>query len=218
MLVAGAHAMYYQRREQERDASLARARLDALRMQLQPHFLFNSLNTIAGLIHQDPDKADALIGSLSDLLRRSLDSSNRQTTVLAHEIEFVRGYLELMHARFEERVRFRFEIAPEVNDALVPTMLLQPLAENAIEHGLRPKPGGGTVVIRAGQELGKLRLEVIDDGVGLSETHAVSENIGIGNTRARLAELHGDAATLTIRRDDGCTVVTVEIPFETRNP
>ncbi len=164
MILAGAHAALFFRREQERAALLAHARLDALRMQLQPHFLFNTLNTIAGLIHEEPDKADALLTALSELLRMSLETSGAQELPLRREMEFVERYLMLMHARFEERVRFEIDVEPGTRGALVPPMLLQPLVENAIEHGLQPKPGGGVIRVRAWQENQTLHLTVSDDG------------------------------------------------------
>ena len=212
MILMGAHAVLFYRREQERAASLARARLDALRMQLQPHFLFNTLNTIGGLVYEDPKKADAILTALSDLLRMSLETSREMEMPLSREMEFVERYLEIMHARFEQRVRFQIEVDADVRDALVPPMLLQPIVENAVEHGLQPKPEGGVVAVNASRQAGRLCLEVRDDGVGLSATNATIEGVGLQNTRARLRELYGDDATLNLRNDSG-TVVEIKIPF-----
>lgn len=215
-IVTGAHALFFFRRDQERGASLARARLDALRMQLQPHFLFNTLNTIGGLIHENPDKADELVHTLGDLLRRSLETSSDPETTLEREIEFAEHYLELMHARFEERLRYEFDVAPAVRRARVPTMLLHPLVENAVEHGIQPKPEGGRVVLRAWREGDKLRLTVIDDGVGLDRETPLREGIGLGNTRTRLRELYGEEGHLTLRGHGG-TIVEVTLPFRTES-
>jgi two-component sensor histidine kinase len=212
MIVMGAHATLFYRRDQERAASLARARLDALRMQLQPHFLFNTLNTIGGLVYEDPQKADAILTALSDLLRMSLETSRETELPLSREMEFVERYLAIMHARFEERVRFQIDLEPEVRDALVPPMLLQPIVENAVEHGLQPKPAGGVVTVKASRREGFVRLEVRDDGVGLPASTSTNEGVGLQNTRARLRELYGDHATIELRNESG-TTVEILIPF-----
>lgn len=212
MIMSAAHAALFYRRSQERAASLARARLEALRMQLQPHFLFNTLNTIAGLVHDEPDKADAVLTSLSELLRQTLEGSSELEVPLARELEFVERYLAILHTRFEDRLRFVFDIAEETRAALVPSFLLQPLVENAVRHGLEPKAGGGTVTIRARREGEALQLAVTDDGIGAPDLSAIRENIGLGNTRARLRELYGAKGTLALHNDHGLTV-TVTLPF-----
>ena len=212
MILTGAHAVLFYRRDQERAASLARARLDALRMQLQPHFLFNTLNTIGGLVYEDPQKADAILTALSDLLRMSLETSRETELPLHREMEFVQQYLEIMHARFEERVRFQIDVDPDVREALVPPMLLQPIVENAVEHGLQPKPAGGMVTVKASKNAAQLCLRVCDDGVGLTSSTATREGVGLQNTRARLRELYGDDARLEMRDGDG-TVVEITLPF-----
>ena len=214
MIMSGAHAALFYRRSQERAASLARARLEALRMQLQPHFLFNTLNTIAGLVHDDPNKADAMLIALSDLLRLSLKTSRELELPLHRELEFVERYLELMHARFEERLRYHLDIAPDVNAALVPGFLLQPLVENAVHHGLEPQPAGGLVTVRAWREGETLHLSVADNGVGLSKGQPQREGIGLANTRARLHELYGKRASLSLR-DEGGLSVEITLPFHT---
>ena len=217
MLLTGAHAAVFFRRDQERAASLARARLDALRAQLQPHFLFNTLNTIAGLVHDEPDRADAMLTRLSELLRMTLDASQAHELPLSHELDFLERYLQLMHARFEERLRFSIDAPPEVRAALVPPMLLQPLVENAIEHGLGPKLSGGLVLVRAWREGDTLRLAVIDDGVGFPAGAPPPEGIGVSATRARLRELYGTLGTLGLRRNDDGSGACAEIamPFRT---
>ncbi len=138
-----AHAFHYYLREQEKAAILAQARLRALRMQLQPHFLFNTLNAIGGLIMESPGKADDMLGKLSELLRKSLDFSEEETVGLTGELEFVRHYLELMQIRFEERLRYTIEVTGDVQYAKVPVMILQPLVENAVEHGIQIRKEGG---------------------------------------------------------------------------
>ena len=137
MILSAAHAALFFRREQERAASLAQARLDALRMQLQPHFLFNYLNTIAGLVHEEPDRAEELIISLSELLRLTLSVAGEAELPLVREMEFVGRYMAIMHARFEGKLTFEVEFAPELKTALVPAFLLQPLVEEAVQHELQ---------------------------------------------------------------------------------
>jgi two-component system, LytTR family, sensor kinase len=149
MIVSGAHAALFFRRDQQRAASLARARLDALRSQLQPHFLFNTLNVIAELVHEDPEKADAMITALSDMLRLTLDSASEQLVPLEREAGFVERYFAIMQTRLGDRLQYdcRFPLSTQM--ALVPPFLLQPLVENAILHGIEPLPTGGVVTIRA---------------------------------------------------------------------
>ncbi|RYD77353.1 MAG: hypothetical protein EOP84_15635 [Verrucomicrobiaceae bacterium] len=214
MVLCAAHAVLFYRRDQERAVSLAHARLDALRMQLQPHFLFNTLNTIAGLVHEEPDKADAMLTSLSDLLRLTLHTHSERELPLSRELEFVERYLAIIHARFEEKLRFTVDVAPETRTALVPTFLLQPIVENAVEHGLQPRPDGGMVTIRVRREADILLISVADNGVGLPEGAAPAEGIGLGNTRARLKELYGGGSSLTLRSGEGLTV-EISLPFHT---
>ncbi len=210
MIFAGAHALLFYRRNQEAAAHLARAQLDVLRMQLQPHFLFNSLNTISNLVHEDPNKAEELIGSLSELLRSCLDSAERREIPLADEIEFVTSYLSLMHARFADRLRYKIDVPAGLRSALVPTMLLQPIVENAVEHGLRPKPGGGTINVRAARDGDRLRIEVSDDGIGIDDQ--IEEGIGIGATRRRLESHYGQRASLSFERRRGTTTAVITLP------
>ena len=215
-VVAGAHAALFFRRDQQRAAHLARSRLEVLRMQLQPHFLFNSLNTIASLVHDDPEKADELIAGLSELLRTSLDTAE-QEIALADETDFIGRYLELMHARFDDRLRYQIDVPADLGTARVPAMLLQPLVENAVEHGLRELPAGGCVAVRARRDGDTLRLEVSDDGMGVEDPGELHEGIGIANTRERLTTLYGKGATFEIaHRRGGGTVARVAVPYRTK--
>jgi two-component system LytT family sensor kinase len=217
MIVSAAQAALFFRREQERAGSLSRARLEALRAQLQPHFLFNTLNAIAGLVYHEPAKADAMLTALSDLLRSSLKTSDTQELPLAQEMIFVKRYLDIMRARFEDRLNFRLEIGSDVRAALVPSLLLQPLVESAVRHGLEPQPAGGLITVRAWREGGALRLTVEDNGAALKKSRPTSEGAVIGNARARLRELYGNRATFELRNGLG-VIADISLPFRTAPP
>jgi two-component system LytT family sensor kinase len=212
MLVSGAHTLTFYRRTQERESSLAIARAEAQKMQLQPHFLFNTLNMIAELVHEEPDKADAMLISLSGLLRLTMETAGEQELPLRRELEFIERYLTIMHARFEDRLKFQIGIDPATNAALVPTFLLQPLVENAIEHGLGPRMAGGLISIRSRRVGDLLHLCVADNGVGLNGTKAGPEGLGLGNTRNRLRELYGEAGRLDLQDSSGL-IVEISLPF-----
>jgi Histidine kinase len=211
MIVSGAHAVLFFRRDQQRAASLAQARLEVLKGQLQPHFLFNTLNVIAELVHEDPEKADAMITALSEMLRMTLDSASEQLVPLEREAGFVERYFAIMQTRLGERLQYECDIKPQARGALIPPFLLQPLVENAILHGIDPIPAGGVVTIQAWIEGDKLHVSVSDNGVGI-EAPLVREGIGLANTRARLRELFGDAAQVTLTNGRGVTV-DVTMPF-----
>lgn len=223
-----AHAFAYYRRLKEREseaaelmAGLSRAKLDALRLQLQPHFLFNTLNAISTLVHRDPNAADELIGDLSELLRLSLQTSQHEVP-LSRELELLDRYLAIEQTRLGSRLQIVREIDPQALSALVPTFVLQPLAENAIRHGLEPRRAPGTLTLRADVVGGNLRLVVADDGVGLhaaSGQRAERRGIGISNTEARLRTLHGDAAYLDITEPEaGGVQVQLVLPLRTTPP
>ena len=214
-IVSVAHAVYFYRRSSARDSSLNQARLEALKMQLQPHFLFNSLNAIAELVHRDPDAADDMIAALSHLLRLSLESSGDQLLPLRRELEFVESYLAIEHARFGDRLCFTLDVPPETFAALVPAFLLQPLVENAVRHGLEPRAGAGILTVRARHEGTSLRLSVADNGVGLSADQPLREGIGLANTRARLTALFAGESSLRLLQGDGLTVEAT-LPFRTQ--
>lgn len=168
---------------------LAEARLHVLGAQLQPHFLFNALHVISALIWEDQARADRLLARLSDLLRLTLSSGTRVETTLAEEIALLQHYAEIQEARYGDRLRVTFDVESEVRDALVPRLILQPLVENAIRHGITRRITPGQVEVRAWAGKGRLHLTVQDDGVGLG--NPVSEGLGLSITRARLRQLYG---------------------------
>lgn len=217
-IVGGTHAVYFALRARERErhaerleAQLAGARLDALRAQLRPHFLFNALGGIAELVHQDPDRADRMLVSLSRLLRTALDDRAGHVVTLEHELSCLAPYLELERMRHGDRLTVVAEIEPAARDARVPPLLLQPIVENAIRHGIAPRRGPGTVTIRARLVHPSAVLEVEDDGVGLSP--AFAHGVGLRNTRARLEELYGPACTFSLDGGAGRgTRVRISVP------
>jgi signal transduction histidine kinase len=196
---------------------LARAQLDALRTQLDPHFLFNALNAISGTaLRRDPERTAGLISDLGHLLRRSLRQPSPEVS-LADEIEFLEAYLSIERARMGGRLEVEVDVPEELRACPVPSLLLQPLVENAIRHGLAQRPAGGRlgVVVREREE--GLVVEIWDDGPGFDPQpragSAPTEGVGLGNTRARLRELYGGDARLTLaNRDEGGARVVVEIP------
>ena len=212
--------LYYQRyrqgelRSAQLAAQLAQAQVQALRMQLHPHFLFNTLNSIATLIHKDPDAADRMTARLSDLLRLTLDNIGVQEVPLAQELQFLERYLEIEKTRFSDRLVVRIEVAPETLDASTPYLILQPLVENAIRHGIAARSTPGCVVVRAARDNGKLVLEVKDDGPGIQAAAPANNGIGISSTRERLEKLYGDAHTFELgNAAEGGLMVKLAFPF-----
>ena len=198
----------------ELETQLAQSQLQALRTQIQPHFLFNTLNAISALVLADPMQARKMISRLSDLLRLTLEEHHVQLLPLARELEFVRYYLEIQRARFRDRLDTHFEVADETLSAEVPCMILQPLVENALHHGLLAKVSRGSLRILAQREGRHLRLTVEDDGLGLPPGGVV-EGVGLGNTRARLEKLFGGAASLRMQAlEGGGTRVELRVPFQ----
>jgi histidine kinase len=183
------------RAHEQRTAALE-ARLRALTAQMQPHFLFNSLNTIASLVHVDPDKAEHTVERLSDLLRYALTSNERRLVTLGEELDVATDYLEIQRLRFGDRLRYRIEADPEARAERVPPMLIQPLVENAIVHGLCDRKAGGEIVIRASRPNGALEVSVEDDGVGPGKSVHVGTGTGLSSVRERLALVFGDGARL----------------------
>ena len=197
------HAIEYYRESQERQLEATRLALENLRAQLQPHFLFNTLQSISTLIHRDQAAADRMLTDLSELLRLSLRNPGSQEVPLRQELEFLERYLEIMRVRFGDRLIITVDTDPDVLDAMVPSLVLQPIVENAIQHGMADRPDRGHVNVRATRENGALLLEVKDDGRGLGSG---SEGIGLSNTRERLQRLYGPGGRLEILNDKGVTV------------
>jgi signal transduction histidine kinase len=222
-VVGLSHALDFHRESRERELTeaqlrtrLAEAQLQALQRQLHPHFLFNTLNTISALMHRDTEAADAMLEKLSDLLRLTLDRVGTQQLPLSDELDFLRKYLEIEQTRFCERLQVHFDVAPEALDALVPNLMLQPLVENALRHGIAPKVGGGRVDISAiPEDGGLLRLEVLDNGVGMSpDSFDQFQGVGLRNTRSRLQHLYGGHHRFEVRTPaGGGLAVTIVIPF-----
>src|SRR5215467_10213439 len=193
------------------------ARLNALRMQLDPHFLFNALNTISSQLERDPKLARGMIEHLGNLLRLSLESKDRQEIPLAEELAFLEHYLAIQKIRFGEHLRVETQIAPEVKFASVPCLFVQPLVENAIRHGISRRASGGTVIVSADRVGNRLEIRVLDDGVGLPPgwTLENSGGIGLSVTRQRLAGLYPDEETrfAVNRRASGGTEVEISLPL-----
>jgi two-component sensor histidine kinase len=200
-------------------AQLAEARLGALRMQLNPHFLFNSLNTILVMVRDGENRrADDAIERLAAVLRRVLKADRGHEVALADEIDFLEQYLAIEQARFPDRLRPRFEVDPSLGRAAVPELILQPIVENALRHGIGKRTESGELAVSVRRERDELVLTVRDDGAGLP-ADAVREGVGLSNTRNRLATLYGDRASLELSPGvrGGATAV-IRIPFRTVDP
>lgn len=197
----------------ERDQQLARAQLDLLRAQLQPHFLFNSLNTISAMMHRDVAMADRMLTRLSDLLRMALENIGKHEAPLRSEIEFIRSYLEIENVRFGGGIRFETAIDPALLDAKIPSMMLQPLVENSVRHGYATPVQAGTIRIEAERSEAMLILRVVDDGIG-PQRDSRPGGAGIPNTRARLEQLYaGNTTFQLLAREQGGAVAEMSIPF-----
>jgi len=206
------HAAALALRAARLEGQLGQARLNALRMQLNPHFLFNSLNTISVLTAEDPAKANRVLLRLSELLRIALRESADRETTLAEELNFVRQYLAIEQARFEDRLRTDIEAAPEVGGAMVPTLILQPLVENAVKHGIAKRADASRILVRARREGGRLALSVYDDGPGPDAVRY--EGLGLRLTRERLQGHYGEAFALSLTRpDEGGALARLAIPL-----
>jgi signal transduction histidine kinase len=199
------------------ERSYSEARLNALRMQLDPHFLFNALNTISSHVERDPRLTRRMIEHLGDLLRMSLESKDKQEVPLAEEMDFLGHYLAIQQIRFGSQLKVETHIAPEVRYAWVPSLVIQPLVENAIRHGISRRGSGGTVTVWAGRVEDRLEIRVLDDGVGLPPGWSLENSAGLGLsvTRERIAGLHpnGNSRLAVRRRSEGGTEVSVSVPF-----
>ena len=203
MLVGVGHALVYARRARERDEQLVRAELHTLKMQLHPHFLFNTLNAVSAHVRTDPDTAERMIGRLGRLLRHALAGAEVQEVPLEEELETARAYLDIERVRFEDRLRVVWAVDPGALAARVPHLVLQPLVENAVRHGIAPRAAAGTVEVGAERRDGRLHLTVRDDGVGLPEGRRVRDGVGLANTRARLRQLYGARQSLDVVGAEG---------------
>jgi two-component system LytT family sensor kinase len=200
----------------EQEKALMQARMDALISQINPHFLFNTLNTASSLIRFDPDTARTVLLKLANILRRRL-KGQIHFLPLKQELEFIDDYLDIEVVRFgRDKLQIRKEIDPETLDMIVPSMILQPLVENAIRHGIGPKIEGGTITLRVRRNTGRLAVEVLDDGVGIPQERReeiYESGIGISNVRERLKVLYGQEFSLKIESQAGKgTVIRFEIP------
>jgi two-component system, LytTR family, sensor kinase len=196
------------------EARLAEARLESLRLQLQPHFLFNALNTISAAVYEDPQKADLMIARLGNLLRATISDADAQVVPLEHEVETLDLYLEIMRERFEDRLRVDVSISPDVQKALAPHLLLQPLVENSIRHGLDPRSNSVTVSITAERDGALTRVRVRDRGRGLP-AGGIRKGTGLSNTVERLQQLYGSRHKLHFENcEDGGLLVTVAFPYQ----
>jgi two-component system LytT family sensor kinase len=229
MIVGAGYAFEYYRRFREQqlqaarlellatqlETQLAQAQLQALKMQLHPHFLFNTLHAISALMDDDVKGARRMIARLSDLLRLTLENVGQQEVSLRQELDALERYLEIEQIRFQDRLTVRLAVAPETLDASVPNLVLQPIVENAIRHGIAPRSSAGRIEIHAERRDGMIELQVIDDGPGLQPgDEEFKEGIGLANTRARLRQLYGDHHRIEIKdADGGGLVVKLSIPF-----
>jgi two-component system, LytTR family, sensor kinase len=223
--IAGlSHAVLYYRESKDRavrasqlETRLVEAQLKTLQQQLHPHFLFNTLHAISALMHRDVEAADRTLMRLSDLLRMTLENIGQQEIPLQAELDFLFKYVQIEQTRFADRLIVRYDIQPDTLDGLVPNLILQPLVENAIKHGVAKKAGLGHIDISARRDGDKLLLEVRDDGVGLSEDAltALQKGIGVSTTRARLQHLFGADYRFEFHRQAMGLAVVVAIPWRT---
>jgi two-component sensor histidine kinase len=223
-VAAVGYAMDFSRRLREREvvasqlqSQLKEAQLGALRMQLQPHFLFNTLNTIAMLVREGETQTSVrMLARLSDLLRHLLEDEGDQEVPVREELDFLGRYLEIEQLRFRDRLHVQLNVDEGTRDAFIPNLLLQPIVENAIQHGIARRARAGALELNVARENGSLLLSVRDDGPGLSETFSLDNLTGIGlrNTAARLHFLYGENATLDVRNaEEQGTVVTIRLPW-----
>ncbi len=225
VILAVSQAFDYYRKYRERELraaelekSLTQAKLQTLQMQLNPHFLFNTLHSISSLMHKDVDAADRMIMRLGDLLRAALAGSDTQEVTLRGELGFLQRYLEIEQIRFGDRLTVKLDVAADTLEAQVPNLILQPLVENAIRHGIEPHARPGRIELRAQRQANMLALEVCDNGGGLRNHNPNDEGVGLSNTRARLQELYGKAHRFELGNAPGGGLsVQLTIPFRLEN-
>jgi two-component system LytT family sensor kinase len=211
------HYLASELRLERMERSFSQARLNALRMQLDPHFLFNALNTVSSQVERDPRLARSMIEHLGDLLRLSLEARDRQEVPLAEEMAFLDHYVAIQRIRFGSTLRIETHIAPEVKYALVPCLIVQPLVENAIRHGISRRASGGVVTVTAERSAEQVEIRIIDDGVGLPPGWTLENSTGLGLsvTRERIAGIHpnGSSRFAVGRRSGGGTEVEISLPL-----
>ena len=215
------HAVDYYKKFQDRElrasqleAQLAQSQLQILKMQLHPHFIFNTLNSISALIHESPDEADEMVVRLGDLLRVTLETAGVHEVPLRQELQFLKHYIDIEQTRFQDRLKVTMEVDPETLDGLVPNLILQPLVENSVRYGIAPRPEGGCIKIKAWRDSTMLRVNVEDDGPGFDTP--LKEGVGLSNTRARIKTLYGAGHGVTLRNaPGGGLIVQLRIPFKT---
>jgi two-component system LytT family sensor kinase len=227
LVLIACHAIQYQARLRagelqalQLEKQLAQAQLRALKMQVHPHFLFNTLHSISALLHGDVEAADRMVARLGDFLRLTLDHSEDQEVTLEQELEFLRCYLDIELTRFQDRLTVNLEIEPSTLTAQAPNLILQPIVENAIRHGIASRIEPGRIDIISERQGDRLRIQVRDDGPGFSSNPHGSgfrEGIGLSNTRARLARLYGGDHLVQLSNGvEGGAIVTLEIPFRAK--
>ena len=226
-IIGVAYALAYRHESEARalntsqlETRLVEAQLQALQRQLHPHFLFNTLNTVSGLIRTDPDGADRMIDRLGDLLRMTLHKSGIQEVSLKEELDVLGKYVEIERTRFGNRLSVEMNVQPETLDAQVPNLVLQPLVENAIRHGVAPNARPGWIAVHAERDDRELVLQVLDNGDGLPPERLMALNRGVGleNTRARLAHLYRDRFEFSFSNLERGFCVTIRIPFAVEAP
>jgi len=223
VLAAGfARDYFFRFRARERETAqlqtqLAEAKLSALHAQLNPHFLFNTLNAVSSLVERDPRGVRRMIARLSELLRYTLDGGNEHEVPLSQELSFLERYLEIMQIRFQDKLEIDMQIGDDARNALVPSLILQPLVENAVKHGVDKIAAPGKIGIRARREVDQLVLTVTDNGPGPAKIARLDDaGVGLANTRQRLEQLYGSAQSLTLTdAPDGGTIARIVIPFRT---
>jgi sensor histidine kinase YesM len=224
LVLIACHAIQYQARlragelrASRLEAQLAQAQLSALKMQLHPHFLFNTLHSISALLHVDVEAADRMVARLGDFLRLTLDHSENQEVTLEQELEFLRCYLDIELTRFQDRLSVDVDVSPDTLGAQVPNLILQPFVENSIRHGVATRIEPGRIWISSERRGDRLRIQIRDDGPGFT-SDPPGKGIGLSNARARLARLYGSEHALDLSNGrEGGAIVTLEMPFRARN-